>query len=178
MKIRSGHITNSSSSSFVVETNSSTKKIALDIVEGLYNQTMTEEYYDGEYRANSLERRNRVIRHFNARENFDLPILISWTCNYETWIYRMSSRKIAISTCNNDPIPSFLIDETISRQGGGADEGHLTPPPDLSFLDLDNLNWTTGRIFNEEWLELPYGQQVPPTIFHKQEQKKEEQEKK
>ena len=161
MKIRSSHITNSSSSSFILETQTSTKKIALDIVQGLHSDL--ESMDERTYRANSTLRLRSVQSYFRERQDFDLPILISWTCNYETWIYRTRSDEVAISTCNNDPIESYLDDGEIISRGDGSDAG-IMPPYDLPFLNLDTMNWTTRRIFDSRWEDAHQDIQAPPAV--------------
>ena len=162
MKIRSSHITNSSSSSFILETQTSTKKIALDIVQGLHRDL--ESANERMYRANSALQLRNIQSYFRERQDFDLPVLITWTCNYETWIYRTRSDEVAISTCNNDPIESYLDDGEIISRAGGSDDG-IMPPYDLPFLNLDTLNWTTRRIFDSRWDDAHQDIQAPPTVL-------------
>lgn len=88
MKIRSGFVSNSSSSSFIV-TGESSMTIALAMMSKVY-----EEWKPHKQLA-------AAIKYAKAHRKFDGNIHFPWSCNYETWIRKSGRGDYEIHTCNN-----------------------------------------------------------------------------
>jgi len=91
MKNRQGFVSNSSSSSFIV---TNAEKKTIDILKSMY-ETLQEEWNSED---EGLIKIGKFIE--SKASDFDEPICIPFTCNYETFIFR-NGDNILIDTCNN-----------------------------------------------------------------------------
>lgn len=143
MKTRRGFVSNSSSSSFIIPENSGllTVNVAAQVFEitRTGNDDCGEPLSEEEIRFDNENNRIKVF--FLENKQFDGNILIDWTCNYETWIFRNSTNRICISTCNNvDWSRSCFDDEGVEY----LEEGHYYKPHNFipvkrKFLDLQDM---------------------------------------
>lgn len=119
MKIRTGFVSNSSSTSFTLDTNKTTFEIAAEMLKFLLD-----EEDEGTY---------EIIKTLNE----DTPIAYQRTTNYETLIWRGKSGKIRISTCNNHEEIFDYIDSNFPNAlyGGGCDTNQY-PPKDKIFYNI------------------------------------------
>ena len=96
MKIRTDFVSNSSSSSFLIEKERTTAQVALEMI-----RIVHAEYKD--QWGDDVERLDRYVSHMDwlrKHQDFDKNISITYTCNYETFIYREDGT-IRVDTCNN-----------------------------------------------------------------------------
>jgi len=134
MKVRNGFVSNSSSSSFIVKEKMTTAELAKKMVNLIYESR--------EGRGNNSSRKwtAPALEWLEKNINSDEPIIIPWSCNYDTFIFRMGSNEnnnIAVDTCNNEDWYSM---EDIDIKWCGEDldlmdewEGNTE---DVEFMDL------------------------------------------
>jgi len=159
LKIRKGFVSNSSSSSFIISGDGpngkvrSTIRIAKEMVKIVHEDYSEEELsgFDTEEVAdlNKIEdeRFNRVLKLYEENKDFDKPLCIPWTCNYETYIFKNKKGNIHVLTCRNhfwDDLPYDVIDYT------GEDGYYSIDRPD-SFLDLSDMETKTPKEIQEEY---------------------------
>jgi len=94
MKIRSGFVSNSSSSSFILNHPMTTAEVATIMLYEVKKDWMS--YPDPSIPDNFQD----AISWLKDNQNYDEPILFPWSCNYETFIWR-NTRGICVDTCNN-----------------------------------------------------------------------------
>lgn len=100
MKIRNGFVSNSSSSSFVVNAKSTMEafKKMIPLVQNEYCSYPEGKAGWKKYHENAV----KMFEHFHDN-NFNDGIIIPFTCNFETYIYPSVDGKCYIETCNNHP---------------------------------------------------------------------------
>ncbi len=109
MKKKIDFITNSSSSSFILPASiKDTKDVAKQMVDIIFKEWKEfDNKPDEEYSKQIYDN----IKKLNKDEN----IMIPFSCNYETFIFRMEDGRIFVDTCNNhDWEFSMNIDEHFS----------------------------------------------------------------
>jgi len=138
MKIRKGFVSNSSSSSFIVEGDSTIAQIAL--------MMMYEIKHDWETYGSEWEKPPSFYAALGwISENLDNdePILIPWSTNYETFIWKVDNC-IRVSTCNNHDW-SLLGGRYTTYEDSFYREAEVE-----SFLDLFDMKHKTKRQFRDE----------------------------
>lgn len=152
MKHRNGFVSNSSASSFVIpkESGLSTIDVATQVFEQMVGQY--DQYGDPWSVANRMTY-DTVVTFFNENKGYDGNILIPWTTNYETWIFRNSSGKLCIDTCNNIDWDGMCFTEEPDVEY--LEEGHEATPWDFiptyrQFLDLDDMRQKRKSQYDSE----------------------------
>ena len=116
MKIRDGFVSNSSSSSFVINCVGKTKTV-YDVVKLMINlqiQRIKEEKW-GDWQKNVRVKKQwlKKLKNVGVNHSVEFP-----SCNYDTWIKKIGNQ-ILISTCNNEdwdiPNQAYLSEETIEE---------------------------------------------------------------
>lgn len=98
MKIRNGFVSNSSSSSFIVNANS-TMEVFNKIISIVQNEY--EDYPDGKKLWKKYHY-DGVMRFKESHdEDFNGGIIIPFTCNYDTFIFPSKDGKCLVETCHN-----------------------------------------------------------------------------
>lgn len=120
MKIKNDFVTNSSSTSFIVDEDMTTSEVALEMIR-VFCQ-------DEGRLFNQLENISWLQENLKT---FDENILIPYTTNYETWIFKREG-KIYVQTCNNHPWELLKFNR---KWPGEEDVYDLFY--DLEFLDID-----------------------------------------
>lgn len=126
MKTRIGFVSNSSSSSFIVTDNITTAELArsmIDIIEADYLD------YPGEKHSKWYQ---SAVKWLDEHLEFDGPIVIPWSCNYDTFLIP-KDRNILVDTCNNHPWWDLPFDTAGSQEGF---ECTLEGMQEIVFLDL------------------------------------------
>lgn len=97
MRIRSGFVSNSSSSSFTVKDSDldTTAKVALIMVAKIAEER---EARDGVID----EKIEQAVDFLMENLDIDYPICFPWSTNYNTFIWRRSNGSIFVDTCNNN----------------------------------------------------------------------------
>ncbi len=101
MKVRHGFVSNSSSSSFLLDTTATTSEIALHILTHMikdYESWSLEESPRDDERSDIYQ---AAVEFCKINSTFDENIMIPWTCNYETWIHVCEEGHTLVDTCNN-----------------------------------------------------------------------------
>ncbi|MFC1454139.1 hypothetical protein ACFLQL_03065 [Verrucomicrobiota bacterium] len=135
MKIRNGFVSNSSSSSFVLK-GISIKEVAskmLDIVIAEWEDGKQDSYKYFQELTNNLEA---------ARE--DKPITLP-SCNYDTYICKLTNGNIYVSTCNNHDWTDLSHGENL---GGADNAGEFEEYADtLFYFDVRDCSIHTRDIY-------------------------------
>lgn len=97
MKIRSGFVSNSSSSSFVVKPDITTSDLALIMM-----NVIKEDYKDREWMQSGdfIKVFDKALEWLYANPNYNDPIMLPWSINDETFIWTTKDG-IQVATCNN-----------------------------------------------------------------------------
>jgi len=92
MKIRKGFVSNSSSSSFIIDAENTT-----DALEKILNGL--QRYYENNsfYKNREEPIKNYIKYHTNKNNSICIP----WVVNYPTIIHKLNDDRIRIDTCNN-----------------------------------------------------------------------------
>ena len=141
MKVRHGFVSNSSSSSFIVEGNATTAQVAITMMYEIKSDWEGMRSYYGE----DWKEPESFVQAFDwlsKNQEYNEPILIPWSTNYETFIWR--GDKICVSTCNN---------HDWSLVGGSYEEyeDRFYEECELkSFLDLSDMQHKTKQDFRDE----------------------------
>ena len=95
MKKKLDFVTNSSSSSFILSDSiKDTKTVAKQMVDLIFKEWK-------EFDRNPDEEFSKKIFDNIKKLDKDENIMIPFSCNYETFIYRLENGKIFVDTCNN-----------------------------------------------------------------------------
>lgn len=139
MKIRSGFVSNSSSSSFIVSGDKKTINVLDDMLDIWMGEPINRS--DKDYK--------RIKKWINKNKDFDNNLLLPYTCNYETFIYKVDG-EIYIDTCNNHEF--YEIDYFQFIDEDDDDYGHLSYKDDtVKFLDVGDMKLKTNKEYWDGW---------------------------
>jgi len=140
MKIRSGFVSNSSSSSFVVNAKSS-MEVYLKMIGVVYEEY--KDYDDGAWWKQHHE--ENVMRFDESHDDtFNEGIIIPFTCNFETYIFPAQNGQCYVETCNNHPWESVLPDMFEDESKDKHYEDGKTP-----FVNVSTGERTTAKKFHD-----------------------------
>jgi len=135
MKIRSGFVSNSSSSSFVCKSDITTSDLALIMMHVIEeDRKQWKKEYGEEYTPSEDFVKAKQWLYDNP--NFNEPIILPWSTNYETFIWT-NDEGICVDTCNNQRWWEFIEYKYISD--GFWDNPECTVGQDCEYLDLSTL---------------------------------------
>lgn len=103
MKVRQGHVSNSSSSSFIIIASGlSVKELAMAMLDHQLEYKKTGKFYDNDYNYRAqivarIEREKRVLTHLPENQGVSFPSI-----NYDTFIHLDGKGAILVDTCNNE----------------------------------------------------------------------------
>lgn len=147
MKVRTGFVSNSSSLSFIVSDPQikTTAECAFIMLEYLIGK------YDGRPVAKELgEARDWVEDNLE----YNMPIVLPWTCNYETWIWS-NHNGVCVDTCNNhnwwDMIEYDNMHEDWKWEQDNPHYKGFHKNWDNHYLDLSNMSITSINEFVDLW---------------------------
>jgi len=129
MKLRSGFVSNSSSSSFIA----SDKTMSTSEIAELMTQIVIFDYLEEEGDSDWVKEIKAIQLKIIelCEQEYDGNILLPFTCNYQTLIYRDGKGgDILIKTCNNHP---FYDLKTLTYVGEYSERFERTPN---EFLDV------------------------------------------
>ena len=140
MKVRNGFVSNSSSSSFMIKGTTTTAQVATMMMNEMYNEYITRTAYPGIVDNKVPEDFAKALEWLHDNVEYSEPILLPWSCNYETFIWK-GTKNIHVDTCNNHDwsllgglyVEDFYDDEFLG-----------------SFLDLSDMQQTTKEEFREK----------------------------
>jgi hypothetical protein len=141
MKIRSGFVSNSSSSSFIVNAKSS-MEVFLKMIGVVYDEY--KEYDEGAWWKKHHE--ENVMRFIEEHaDKFNEGIIIPFTCNFATYIFPARNGQCYVETCNNHPwesvFPDMFEDESECRH---YEDGKT------SFVNVSTGEKTTAKKFTDD----------------------------
>ena len=140
MKVRAGFVSNSSSSSFIVRGTATTQEIASAMLEIIFKH-----WEDFGYIPEQIHLRAKNWLDKNI--GFNDPVLIPWTTNYETFIWRTDSG-ICVETCNNIEWYDLWDDYVIDYK----DPDYVMPSDqEEKYLDLGDIHGP--RVTSKEWYD-------------------------
>jgi len=156
VKIRTGFVSNSSSSSFVItdsgiKTTAETAWMMLSVV--------LEDICDREADFDSwIKEVGRALKFLESNLNLDEPITFPWSINEETYIWKNSEDKICVDTCNNHPWYEEI------KYAFSGDDWKWDPEPnsmdcwhEVEYLNLDTMekslrnDWSAKHKRGEGW---------------------------
>lgn len=140
MKIRTGFVSNSSSSSFIIRSDATTYEIAKKMY-----MIMIDDYKW--WKFDLPKKHKEVLDWFDKNEGFDDPIVIPWTTNYETFIWKTPSG-ISVDTCNNIDWSDIGWEYVCDYR---SEDYSLPATKEEIFLDLGNI--VGERMTREKWIE-------------------------
>lgn len=133
MKVRNGFVSNSSSSSFIVHCDGmkspSTAQVAFDMLSVVADEHTD---YGWELARNEIE----ALDWLRNNPSYDLPICISQTCNYPTFIFRDADGDIKIDTCHNH---DWSLVDGLEYDGNGDLDIERSGVSDHDYLDLADM---------------------------------------
>ena len=98
MKVRNGFVSNSSSSSFVLDTAMTTAQVATMMMYEIKRDWLN--WADSCDDDPSFESFEAALRWLEDNQDYDKPIIFPWSTNYETFIWKNDSG-VCVDTCNN-----------------------------------------------------------------------------
>lgn len=146
MKIRTGFVSNSSSSSFVVDAKSTMEvfKKMIPLVKKDYGEDGNSVW--DEYHGRDVD---RFIKAHD--DNFNAGIIIPFTCNYETFIFPSVKGKCYVETCNNHPWEEVFSDMIEDESDCKHSRDNTT-----MFVNVNTNKTTTAKAFTKK-LYASYG---------------------
>jgi len=95
----------------------------------------------------------KTLEFLSKNKNFNKNVIFPWTCNYATYIFKISKDLIRVETCNNHDWWKEGLQKKFAIKVMNDDWDNLTSKE--KFLDLTNMKTKTGDEFcQEEWDEL------------------------
>lgn len=145
MKVRHGFVSNSSSSSFVIECDNSWN--AVNAMFAVYRAEM-EEWDDSESKYHKkpgdyVSRLDKIQDIIDLHKGENINYTMPFTCNYGTFIYACIERTgVVVDTCNNHDWSELKL-ETYRHDDGLylSDEEEMT----VKFLDIETNMFVTAR---------------------------------
>lgn len=98
MKIRSGFVSNSSSSSFLLDAKKSTTAQIAVIM--MYQIQFERSKYECDEDPETSQDFKDALTWLENNKDFNDPVMLPWSCNYESFIW-IDGDKICVDTCNN-----------------------------------------------------------------------------
>jgi len=159
MKVRTGFVSNSSSSSFILKDKKiTTAQVASIMLYGVresrieYDKVHNDAIKCGDTHITCM---NLAINWLEQHQEFDEPVSFPWTTNYETFIWRNEKNKICVSTCNNQQEYWGMLGELYDIS---YEESFCEGIESEEFLDLDSMQKFTQRGYlqyrTEQWQQL------------------------
>jgi len=149
MKTRTGFVSNSSASSFIIKAKEeTTATVALKMLEEIivdYEQYFAKKDPDKINAAEFLKK----------NKSYDKPICLPWSINYETFIYRDKFGDIKIATSRNHEW--FCFDGKGKEDCSDSEDRHyefmneLKENKEMIFLNLTNLKEETFEKLYKWW---------------------------
>lgn len=133
MKIRTGFVSNSSSSSFIIETGKSYKTV-FDVAKDMLKQ------------VNSKSQLNFILdRIKNTKKDPNTPVMF-YSCNYDTYISKYGNHFL-INTCNNEDwhLKDEIGESTATKLYPELDNGYKEI--DFEKIEKDTTYWHLERDF-------------------------------
>lgn len=138
MKIRSGFVSNSSSSSFIMNAKASTTaQVAIIMMYQMKYEWTTRDWW-GDYET--PQEFSDALAWLEENEDFNGPIMLPWSCNYESFIW-VDGDNIYIDTCNNH-------DWSILGAGYHGD-GFYGESDGIPFLNMSIMKRQTPKEFRD-----------------------------
>ncbi|MCK9428944.1 MAG: hypothetical protein M0R17_02900 [Candidatus Omnitrophica bacterium] len=100
MKIRSGFVSNSSSSSFIIKDYTDTIQLTRDMLTGMITSRLSDDRQYIQYKKDQLKKFNNLVKSNKDFITNSIPITFP-SCNYDTYIW-VENNNIFIDTCNNE----------------------------------------------------------------------------
>lgn len=141
MKIRNGFVSNSSSSSFILNgKHTTTAQVAVLMMYQMKHEWS--KYWDHDERPGD-DKFYEALQWLEDNDDFDDPLLLPWSCNYESFIWRAGDNEIYIDTCNNH-------DWTLLG-GRYHGDGFYNEGNDVHFLNMENNIRQTAEEYRKAW---------------------------
>lgn len=150
MKIRQGFVSNSSSSSFIItEKKAKTAQVALSMIRLIEKDYLENDRESSKWFAKAEEWLLNNI-------DYDDPIVIPWSCNYETWLSHVRNHKlypngIYIATCNNHPWWDLEDYNPFFQKDDDFHYAYLRTLADVEFFDLTTFEKVKKSEFVYLW---------------------------
>ena len=141
MKYRYGFISNSSSSNFIVYNAITTAELARKMIEVIEKDYL-------EFDERHSEWYKPAMDWLNINKEFDEPIVIPWSCNYDTWI-TPQERDIYIETCWNHDWDYLEVDQNYVSEDDTRKNYEATQ--DTEFWDLTTFKFVRRSEYKSLW---------------------------
>ena len=142
MKTRNGFVSNSSSSSFVIKGNCTTAQVATSMMYEIMADRIHWSESWGKEEA-WLDEQKQALYWLHNNLDFNENILIPWSTNYETFIWR-DKGTIFVATCNNhdwSAVGPEYDHEVFKSQDVHYEDYFYEEPRRRDFLDLRDMKY-------------------------------------
>jgi len=144
MKCRSGFVSNSSSSSFVVS-NKSSWDVLVQMFK-IYEEDCDEDkeqYFKSNDMTNvynqNVQMRNKVREIIEKHKGENINYVMPFTTNYETFIYASENNIVSVYTCNN------IFWDNLEKTYNVYDDYLPMEEANTKFLNVETNEWTTDN---------------------------------